>query len=199
VRPPPSPVRALRPAARAPRRTGRSHDQPGDRSWLSRCRLATASLTSVMARGATVAPRILRHPRDRPLPRRRLRSPDSTRAYSRSRSRWKGTITQYAGRLHRPASRKHDARIYDYVDAEIALLDRMYHKRERTYRSLGYQIETGQSDRALGLRRRTRGLRSQRSVDARRWRASIGVGALKAMHVRARRARTYRSYRAQPR
>jgi superfamily II DNA or RNA helicase len=31
---------------------------------------------------------------------------------------WKGTITQYAGRLHRPAIGKHDARIYDYVDAE---------------------------------------------------------------------------------
>jgi superfamily II DNA or RNA helicase len=58
---------------------------------------------------------------------------------------WKGTITQYAGRLHRPANGKHDARIYDYVDAGIAVLDRMYHKRERTYRSLGYQIETDQS------------------------------------------------------
>jgi superfamily II DNA or RNA helicase len=57
---------------------------------------------------------------------------------------WKGTITQYAGRLHRPATGKHDARIYDYVDTRVAVLDRMYHKRERTYRSLGYQIEPGQ-------------------------------------------------------
>jgi superfamily II DNA or RNA helicase len=57
---------------------------------------------------------------------------------------WKGTITQYAGRLHRPATGKHDAHIYDYVDTRIAVLDRMYHKRERTYRTLGYQIETGQ-------------------------------------------------------
>ena len=57
---------------------------------------------------------------------------------------WKGTITQYAGRLHRPATGKHDAHIYDYVDTRIPVLDRMYHKRERTYRSLGYQIETGQ-------------------------------------------------------
>ena len=53
---------------------------------------------------------------------------------------WKGTITQYAGRLHRPASGKHDARIYDYVDARIPVLDRMYAKRERAYRSLGYAI-----------------------------------------------------------
>jgi superfamily II DNA or RNA helicase len=57
---------------------------------------------------------------------------------------WKGTITQYAGRLHRPATGKHDARIYDYADTRVAVLDRMYHKRERTYRSLGYQIEPGQ-------------------------------------------------------
>ena len=55
---------------------------------------------------------------------------------------WKGTITQYAARLHRPATGKHDARIYDYVDTRVAVLDRMYHKRERTYRSLGYRIES---------------------------------------------------------
>ncbi len=53
---------------------------------------------------------------------------------------WKGTITQYAGRLHRPAPDKHDARIYDYVDTEIPVLDRMYAKRERAYRALGYTI-----------------------------------------------------------
>jgi superfamily II DNA or RNA helicase len=53
---------------------------------------------------------------------------------------WKGTITQYAGRLHRPASGKHDARIYDYIDSDTAVLQRMYEKRERTYRALGYTI-----------------------------------------------------------
>ncbi len=59
---------------------------------------------------------------------------------------WKGTITQYAGRLHRPAANKHDARIYDYVDTEIAVLDRMYTKRERAYRALGYSIDCQRSE-----------------------------------------------------
>ena len=55
---------------------------------------------------------------------------------------WKGTLTQYAGRLHRPADGKTDARIYDYVDVEIPVLERMYAKRERTYRALGYRVGT---------------------------------------------------------
>lgn len=55
---------------------------------------------------------------------------------------WKGTLTQYAGRLHRPADGKTDARIYDYVDVAIPVLDRMYAKRERTYRALGYRVGT---------------------------------------------------------
>jgi superfamily II DNA or RNA helicase len=62
---------------------------------------------------------------------------------------WKGTLTQYAGRLHRPAEGKSDALIYDYVDVAIPMLDRMYVKRERTYRALGYQV--GAETPALAL------------------------------------------------
>ncbi len=54
---------------------------------------------------------------------------------------WKGTLTQYAGRLHRPSGGKTDARIYDYVDVAIPVLERMYAKRERTYRALGYRVD----------------------------------------------------------
>ena len=53
---------------------------------------------------------------------------------------WKGTLTQYAGRLSRVADGKHDARIYDYPDTRVPVLARMYGKRERVYRSLGYEF-----------------------------------------------------------
>lgn len=39
---------------------------------------------------------------------------------------WKGTMTQYAGRLHRHHDAKHEIRILDYVDHEIPVLRRMY-------------------------------------------------------------------------
>lgn len=53
---------------------------------------------------------------------------------------WKGTIVQYAGRLHRVHPDKHDVLIYDYVDAELPVLRRMFAKRLRAYRSLGYEL-----------------------------------------------------------
>jgi superfamily II DNA or RNA helicase len=51
---------------------------------------------------------------------------------------WKGTIVQYAGRLHRAYPGKRDARIYDYVDTEVPVLRRMYSKRLSAYRKMGY-------------------------------------------------------------
>jgi superfamily II DNA or RNA helicase len=53
---------------------------------------------------------------------------------------WKGTVVQYAGRLHRAHPGKHDALIYDYVDAELPVLRHMFAKRLRAYRSLGYEL-----------------------------------------------------------
>ncbi len=53
---------------------------------------------------------------------------------------WKGTVVQYAGRLHRAHPGKHEALIYDYVDAELPVLRRMFAKRLRAYRSLGYEL-----------------------------------------------------------
>lgn len=54
---------------------------------------------------------------------------------------WKGTVVQYAGRLHRAFPGKHDALVFDYVDAELPVLRRMFAKRLRAYRSLGYEVE----------------------------------------------------------
>jgi len=55
-------------------------------------------------------------------------------------SSFKGKIVQYAGRLHRYHHDKHDIRIYDYVDARLPVLERMFKRRVKTYKMLGYEI-----------------------------------------------------------
>ncbi|MEP6877920.1 MAG: DEAD/DEAH box helicase family protein [Nitrosospira sp.] len=54
---------------------------------------------------------------------------------------WKGTLQQYAGRLHRDHATKTDVRIYDYVDAGHPVLLRMWERRQRGYKAMGYQIK----------------------------------------------------------
>jgi superfamily II DNA or RNA helicase len=51
---------------------------------------------------------------------------------------WKGTLVQYAGRLHRHRPEKKEVQIYDYVDRNIPMLARMFEKRMKGYRALGY-------------------------------------------------------------
>jgi superfamily II DNA or RNA helicase len=51
---------------------------------------------------------------------------------------WKGTVIQYTGRLHRLHPAKKEVRIFDYVDREIPMLLRMFEKRLRGYRGIGY-------------------------------------------------------------
>ena len=53
---------------------------------------------------------------------------------------WKGTLQQYAGRLHRESTDKRDVRIYDYVEAGHPQLNRMWDKRQKGYRHMGYRI-----------------------------------------------------------
>ena len=55
---------------------------------------------------------------------------------------WSGTLQQYAGRLHREHADKQDVRIYDYVEKEHPQLDRMWNKRQRGYRAMGYVIKS---------------------------------------------------------
>ncbi|MDF2921884.1 MAG: Type restriction protein res subunit [Paenibacillaceae bacterium] len=55
---------------------------------------------------------------------------------------WKGTLQQYAGRLHRLYESKREVQIYDYVDKEVPKLMRMYTKRRNGYMSMGYTEET---------------------------------------------------------
>ena len=53
---------------------------------------------------------------------------------------FEGNVEQYSGRLHRDYDTKKDVIIYDYVDMHIPQLERMYHKRMKTYRKMGYNI-----------------------------------------------------------
>jgi len=53
---------------------------------------------------------------------------------------WKGTLQQYAGRLHREHTDKRDVRVYDYVEPDHPQLARMWDKRQRGYRAMGYDI-----------------------------------------------------------
>lgn len=55
---------------------------------------------------------------------------------------WKGTITQYTGRLHRSFESKKEVLIYDYVDVHIPVLERMYLKRLSAYKALGYSLRS---------------------------------------------------------
>jgi len=63
---------------------------------------------------------------------------------------WKGSIAQYAGRLHRSFDGKEEVLIYDYVDVHIPVLERMYHKRLTAYRSVGYCIKSSDKELETG-------------------------------------------------
>ncbi|QDI04328.1 TOTE conflict system archaeo-eukaryotic primase domain-containing protein [Xanthomonas cerealis] len=53
---------------------------------------------------------------------------------------WQGTLQQYAGRLHRDHASKTDVRIIDFVDTGHPALLKMWDKRQRAYRAMGYRI-----------------------------------------------------------
>lgn len=52
---------------------------------------------------------------------------------------YRGKVAQYTGRLHRLFEGKGDVYVYDYVDLQIPMLEKMYHKRLRGYRDVGYR------------------------------------------------------------
>jgi superfamily II DNA or RNA helicase len=59
---------------------------------------------------------------------------------------WKGTLAQYAGRLNRTRPGKSELTIYDYADLDVPMLKRMFQKRLRSYRQLGYSINDEQAN-----------------------------------------------------
>lgn len=53
---------------------------------------------------------------------------------------WKGTLQQYVGRLHRLDESKTIVKVYDYVDEKETMLQKMFDKRLKAYRSMGYKL-----------------------------------------------------------
>ncbi|WP_094554880.1 DEAD/DEAH box helicase family protein [Synechococcus sp. 1G10] len=53
---------------------------------------------------------------------------------------WKGTLQQYAGRLHRQQSGKSSVRIIDWLDLGHPITQRMWERRLRGYRAMGYVL-----------------------------------------------------------
>ncbi|WP_295586531.1 hypothetical protein [uncultured Subdoligranulum sp.] len=53
---------------------------------------------------------------------------------------WKGTLTQYTGRLHRAAPGKREVLLYDYVDDRVPMLEQQYRRRLRSYAALAYTV-----------------------------------------------------------
>jgi superfamily II DNA or RNA helicase len=68
---------------------------------------------------------------------------------------WKGSLAQYAGRIHRESDGKTQVTIHDYVDCGLPMLQRMFKKREKSYKTMGYTIlfsgESASSDEAKQL------------------------------------------------
>ena len=63
---------------------------------------------------------------------------------------WRGTLQQYVGRLHRIHDGKKVVRVYDYVDAHVPMLARMYEKRLKGDRAIGYELE-GEPENDAGV------------------------------------------------
>ena len=61
---------------------------------------------------------------------------------------WRGTLQQYVGRLHRIHDGKKVVQVYDYVDSAVPMLARMFEKRLKGYRAIGYEMEKATSNGA---------------------------------------------------
>ena len=57
---------------------------------------------------------------------------------------WKGSLAQYAGRIHRQSAGKDRVVIYDYLDASLPTLERMFGRRAKAYEALGYSVGEGE-------------------------------------------------------
>jgi superfamily II DNA or RNA helicase len=59
-------------------------------------------------------------------------------------------LQQYVGRLHRLHDGKKVVEVYDYVDSSISMLARMFEKRLRGYKALGYSIHEPEQQATTG-------------------------------------------------
>lgn len=70
-------------------------------------------------------------------------------------SSYESVLTQYSGRLHREHEGKREVMVYDYIDANVPTIDRMYEKRLRTYKKLCYEVA---SNNAADIEQATDGI-----------------------------------------
>ena len=63
---------------------------------------------------------------------------------------WRGTLTQYAGRLHRLNAAKKEVTIHDFVDFEVPVLTKMYARRRAGYKAIGYEIALPENKGQVG-------------------------------------------------
>ncbi|MFB4167782.1 DEAD/DEAH box helicase family protein [Virgibacillus sp. JSM 102003] len=59
---------------------------------------------------------------------------------------WKGTLQQYVGRLHRLHERKTTVKVYDYVDHNVQMFQKMFKNRKKGYKTLGYVNKESSSE-----------------------------------------------------
>lgn len=52
--------------------------------------------------------------------------------------KWRGTLQQYVGRLHRDNESKFQVEVHDYIDINVPVLFRMYSERQKGYKDLNY-------------------------------------------------------------
>jgi len=64
---------------------------------------------------------------------------------------WRGTLHQYVGRLHRLHGQKKEVVVYDYVDAHIPMLLKMFDRRRRGYEAVGYAIGESRLVEVVGV------------------------------------------------
>lgn len=64
---------------------------------------------------------------------------------------WKGTLQQYAGRLHREHAAKSGVRVLDYIDGTHPALQRMWERRQLGYRAMGYHVRAPGEELQLEL------------------------------------------------
>ncbi|WP_247747463.1 hypothetical protein [Alkalihalobacillus sp. BA299] len=53
---------------------------------------------------------------------------------------WKGTLQQYVGRLHRDHNDKNEVKVFDYVNSNVDVLQKMFEKRLKGYKNIGYSL-----------------------------------------------------------
>lgn len=56
---------------------------------------------------------------------------------------FRSVVEQYAGRLNRDYEGKRNVIVYDYVDSHIPMFDKMYAKRLKAYKQIGYKVCSG--------------------------------------------------------